>query len=173
MNKTADVLAMMAQAPVVPEPTREAMLRRDEDLPFVDLGDDSEMQLLQVDLAQNLWVVRMRFHPGCQIDKHYHTGPVFAFTLSGAWHYLEYPDEINRAGSYLFEPAGSVHTLRALDEGEPAEVWFAVHGANVNVSETGDVTSIVDAASVLMAYRLLCEATGQSADNVIVLGAET
>ena len=30
--------------------------------------------------------------------------------------YLEYPDDVQTAGSYLFEPAGSTHTLRS-DEG--------------------------------------------------------
>lgn len=157
--------------PAVPEPFRGAFLRTEDDLPFVDLGDGSEMQLLQVDLAQGLWVVRMRFHPGCEIAKHYHTGPVFAVTLSGAWHYQEYPDEINRAGAYLFEPAGSVHTLQTLPGSEePAVVWFSVFGANVNLNPDGSVSNLVDAASVLGIYRSLCDAQGLASDKLIVLG---
>jgi 2,4'-dihydroxyacetophenone dioxygenase len=157
--------------PIVPPPFRGAMLRLESDLPFIDLGDGSQMQLIQVDLAQGLWIVRMLFHPGCRIDRHYHTGPVYAFTLSGAWHYEEYPEEVNRAGAFLFEPAGSVHTLRTLPgSDEPADVWFAVFGANVNMTDDGQVSGIVDAASVLGIYRALCKAQGLSSDKVIVLG---
>ncbi len=47
--------------------------------------------------------------PGVTIQRHKHTGEVLAFTIRGAWKYLEYP-EVNTAGSYLFEPAGSIHT---------------------------------------------------------------
>lgn len=171
MTSVLEIQEMIELAPAIPAPCRGAMLRVEQDLPFVDLGDGSEMQLLQVDLAQGLWIVRMRFNPGCKIDKHYHTGPVFAFTRSGEWHYLEYPDEINRAGSYLFEPAGSVHTLQTLPGSvAPAEVWFTVFGANVNIAEDGSVLNIVDAATVLGIYRALCKARGLSAEKVIVFG---
>lgn len=171
MTGYQDVLDTIAAAPPVPAPLRPAILRTRDDLPFVDLGDGSHLQLLQVDLAQGLWVVRMQFDPGCTIDRHYHTGPVFAFTLSGRWRYKEYPDAINQPGSYLFEPAGSVHTLEtAPGSSEPAHVWFAVHGANVNLDADGQVKTVLDAASVLNAYRALCEASGQSSQNVIVFG---
>lgn len=171
MSAYQQVLDAMKQAPTVPSPLRPAMLRTETETPFVNLADGSHLQLLQVDLTQGLWVVRMRFDPGCAIERHYHTGPVYAFTLKGRWRYREYPDEVNEAGSYLFEPAGSVHTLETMPgETEPAEVWFAVHGANVNIDESGEVTSVLDAASVLNIYRALCQASGQSAENVIVFG---
>jgi 2,4'-dihydroxyacetophenone dioxygenase len=151
---------------------REALHRGRDDLPFVELGDGSHLQLLQVDLGQGLWVVNVRFEPGCTIAKHYHTGPVFAVTASGSWHYLEYPDQINSAGSYLYEPAGSVHTLTAPGAGDgPTTVWFAVFGANVNLDENDQVLSITDAASVLGVYRGLCARAGLSSEGVIVVGA--
>ena len=162
---------LAAQLPAVPTPLHPAILREADSIPFVDLGDGSHMQLLHVDLSQGIWVVRMRFEPGCKIDKHYHTGPVFAFTVRGAWHYLEYPEQVNREGSYLFEPAGSVHTLAALPDGkEPAEVWFTVFGANVNIDDNGNVINILDAATVLGVFRELCRQYGYSSDNVIVAG---
>lgn len=106
----------------------------DEDLPWVSLPDGSKLQVLQVDLNQNLWVVRNRFKPGFGIDTHYHTGPVFAVTMSGEWFYQEYPDKINKAGSYLYEPAHSLHTLTVSDDAtEDAVVWFAIFGSNVIV----------------------------------------
>ena len=41
--------------------------RGEEELPFVDLGDGTLLQLLQVDLAVGVWVIRSRFAPGTTI----------------------------------------------------------------------------------------------------------
>ena len=46
--------------------------------------------------------------PGCALPLHYHTGPAQVYTLSGRWCYREYPDQPQTAGSYLYEPVGSV-----------------------------------------------------------------
>jgi quercetin dioxygenase-like cupin family protein len=132
-----------------------AILRQEQDLPFVDVGDGTELQLLQVDLAQGIWVVRNRFGPDTTIPTHKHTGPVYAFTQKGAWHYLEYPDEVNRDGSYLFEPAGSVHTLHTLDEPE-TDVWFTIYGANLNLDAAGNVEMVIDAHGILPFYVAMC-----------------
>jgi len=146
-----------AVASVIPAPLKSAVhLGADCTLPYVDLGDGSAIQLLHVDLNTGLWISRVRFQPGCTIERHYHTGSVFAVTLEGNWYYKEYPEAINGPGSYLFEPAGSVHTLTISQQATaPALVWFAVYGANVNIAADGAVSSIVDAAQVLGAYRAL------------------
>jgi len=74
----------------------------ESDLPFVDLGAGSKIQLLHVDLRQGLWVIRTLFELGYKVETHYHTGPVFAVTHSGCWYYKEYPDNINTKGSYQY-----------------------------------------------------------------------
>ena len=151
------------------EHAREAILLEQGDVPEVELPDGSTLALLQVDLNNNMWIIRNRFRPGFSVDTHYHTGPVYAFTESGEWFYKEYPKLVNKAGSYLFEPAQSVHTLTvAEDAKEDAVVSFIIMGSNVNVDEKGNVTSIIDAQTVLRIYRALCEASGKSAAKVIV-----
>jgi len=88
--------------------------------------------------------------------------------MSGAWRYRE-SDFVNRAGSYLYEPAGSVHTLEVLeDNSEPTHVFFAVWGANLNLDADGNVESVYDASFILTSYRLLCEAQGLPEPDVIV-----
>jgi 2,4'-dihydroxyacetophenone dioxygenase len=74
-----------------------AIHRGESELPFIEFAEGVELQLLQVDLDQGLWIVRTRFQPGITIQTHKHTGCVFAVTLAGSWKYLEYPDEIGRA----------------------------------------------------------------------------
>ena len=173
MTDTIEPGAMSAEGPQPgPIPIHgltEAIHIGENDLPHVEIGDGSTLQLLQVDLNQGLWVVRTRFQPGYQVAKHYHTGPVFAVTLAGSWYYTEYPDYVNTAGSYLYEPAHSVHTLTVgADNDGPTDVWFAIYGANVNIDEHGNVLSITDAQSVLAAYRALCDAQGLDHSRVIV-----
>jgi 2,4'-dihydroxyacetophenone dioxygenase len=81
-----------------------------------------------------------------------------AFTLSGSWRYLEYP-EINTAGSYLFEPANAIHTLHVPDSNvEITDIWFAIKGANLDLDRDGNVEAVLDAGTVLEIYRAQCKA---------------
>ncbi len=144
-----------------------ALHRGESELPFVDLGDGSTLQLLQVDIEAGLWVIRTRFQPGYLVQTHKHTGQVFAFTLTGSWKYVEYP-EVNTAGSYLYEPAGSVHTLTVAESNtEVTDVFFAIYGANLNLDAEGNITSIVDATTIQQAYFVLCEMQGFDRPDVI------
>ncbi|MEX2294641.1 MAG: 2,4'-dihydroxyacetophenone dioxygenase family protein [Acidimicrobiales bacterium] len=144
------------------------ILRHESELPFVALGDGSTLQLLQVDVDQGLWVIRTKFAAGMTVDTHKHTGSVLAYTMSGSWKYLEYPGDINRAGSYLFEPAGSVHTLHVPeDNDEVTDVFFAIHGANLNLDAAGNVTTVIDAGGIRDFYFAMCEAEGHGRPPVI------
>ncbi len=59
---------------------------------------------------------------------------------------------MNTAGSFLYEPAGSVHTLTVpADNTEPTDVFFAIWGANLNLDADGNVESIIDAGGILQA----------------------
>jgi quercetin dioxygenase-like cupin family protein len=148
-----------------------ALHRGEADLPFVDLGDTGLLQLLQVDLASGVWVVRNRFSPGSTVQTHTHTGHVHAFTQSGSWHYLESPEAVNVAGSYLYEPAGSTHTLHVpASNTEVTDVWFTIHGANLNLGADGQVEMVIDAHAILPVYRMMCaEQHGIDDPPVIVI----
>jgi quercetin dioxygenase-like cupin family protein len=149
---------------------RRAIHRGESELPFVPFGEGLELQLLQVDLDQGLWIVRTRFQPGITIQTHKHTGAVFAVTLAGSWKYLEYP-EVNTAGSYLYEPAGSVHTLHVpATEEAVTDVWFAIYGANLNLDANGNVEAVLDAEFIYNFYRMQCRELGYG-DPPVILGA--
>lgn len=161
--ETAENTTNVAATPGIPA----ALHRAEEELPFVSLTDGVEFQLMQVDIELGLWIVRTKFAPGTTVQRHRHTGTVYAYTSRGAWRYLEYP-EINRPGSYLYEPAGSVHTLHALTENtEVADVFFAIAGANLNLDDDGNVESVTDAGSILKIYLQGCERAGLPRPNVI------
>lgn len=142
-----------------------AVHRGGNELPFVDIGGGSKLKVIMVKPEEGLWIVENIFAAGTEVPRHKHTGPVFAYTVSGAWRYKEYP-EVNRAGSFLFEPAGSVHTLVA-DE-DDTRVWFQMYGVNMNLDAEGNVESVFDGPGTLEAYYLLCEAEGHPRPNVVV-----
>jgi len=146
----------------------KALHRGESELPFVALGDGTHLQLLQVDVEAGLWVIRTKFEAGVVVPTHKHTGEVFAFTLTGSWKYAEYP-EVNLPGSYLYEPAGSVHTLTVPAENDGmTDVWFAIYGANLNLDADGNVESVFDGPGTLEAYYLLAEAEGFPRPKVLV-----
>lgn len=137
-----------------------AMHVGDEQCPWVDAGMGFEFKVLSVRISEGVWVVRNRFEPGSRVQRHRHTGPVYAFTLCGSWKYEEY-DDVNRAGSFLYEPAGSTHTLVVPEDNDDVtDVFFAVWGANLNLDADGNVESVFDAQFILDGYLAMCEAAG-------------
>lgn len=136
-----------------------------DELPFVDIGDGNKLKVIHVDERQGLWIIENIFMAGFSVQTHKHTGPVYGYTTSGAWKYKEY-DYVNRAGSYLFEPAGSIHTLQCIED--DTRVWFQMYGANLNLDDDGSIASISDGEGTLAAYYALCEAQGLPRPNVVV-----
>jgi 2,4'-dihydroxyacetophenone dioxygenase len=135
------------------------------ELPWVDIGGGSKLKVIQVKESEGLWIVENIFQAGYEVQRHRHTGPVYAYTTSGAWRYKEY-DDVNRAGSFLYEPANSVHTLQVIED--ETHVWFQMYGANLNLDADGNIESVLDGASTLAAYYALCEAEGHPRPNVLV-----
>ena len=136
-----------------------------DELPWVDIGGGSKLKVIQVKESEGLWIVENIFQAGYEVQRHRHTGPVYAYTTSGAWRYKEYED-VNRAGSFLYEPANSVHTLQCIED--DTHVWFQMYGANLNLDAGGNVESVLDGASTLEAYYALCEAAGLPKPNTLV-----
>lgn len=118
-----------------------------------------DTQPLFLDTHNGVWVLRVIFHPGVILPTHYHTGTVHLWTLSGKWFYLEYPEQPQTAGSYLFEPGGSVHTFNVpADNEELTETLMIVSGSNVNFDQDGNYVGMLDANSiVLMIDQLIRE----------------
>lgn len=130
------------------------------DTPWVDIPG-GQLRLVHADIAAGVWVVANRFEPGMAVTRHRHTGQVFAWTTAGCWMYREYGVRYE-AGSYVHEPAGSIHTLVVpQDNTELTEVFFVIHGANLDLDENDNITGIVDATSIGHAYRALCEMQGK------------
>ena len=136
-----------------------------EQIPFVELGGGNKLRVLQVKEQEGLWIIENIFQAGFEVQAHRHTGPVWGYTTSGAWKYKEY-DYVNRAGSFLYEPAGSVHTLQCVED--DTRVWFHMTGCNLNLDADGNVESVTDGALTLMGYLAMAEAQGLGRPPVLI-----
>lgn len=134
----------------------------EEALPGVDIWP------LFLDAENGVWVLRALFKPGTTLPSHFHTGTVHFYTTSGCWYYLEYPDEKQTAGSYLYEPGGSVHTFHVPEDAtEPADGFFVISGCNVNFDEEGNFINIMDAGWIEMMVVEAAKARGMNTPRYI------
>jgi len=128
----------------------------------------TEMRLLQADVDAGVYAMAGRMHAGLEVGTHRHLGAVHMFTLSGSWVYREH-DFVNRAGSYLYEPPDSVHTLYVpADNTEVTETLTVVYGRTEYIGEHGEVTAVSDAASNLAMFYESCEAACVPRPNAIL-----
>ena len=160
---------MFGQFPVHTDDLLHVM---EADLPWVPLDDvGSQYQIPIADLNTGMYVSNVRLQPGARFETHYHTGMVLGITRKGAWFYLEQPDTRNVPGSFLVEPASSLHTLTVPEDQEfPTEASFILQGANINLDHNARVISVVDAGIAVNAYRRACEKLGESCEPMIVIG---
>ena len=117
-----------------------------------------EAKIVRVAEDGSSYTLLTRMPPGTRLPKHRHLGPVTGYTFQGSWHYVEY-DWVAEAGSFIYEPPGSVHTLEVLGD-EPAVVLFEITGGLVLFDENDNVVGFQDAESQRELYRMALEAKG-------------
>jgi quercetin dioxygenase-like cupin family protein len=136
-----------------------------EEIPFAEMGGGNLIRVLQVREKESLWIIENVFQAGFEVATHRHTGPVWGYTSSGAWKYKEY-EYVNRANSFLYEPANSVHTLQCIED--DTRVWFHMYGVNLNLDADGNIESVSDGSGTLAFYLALCEQQGLGRPPVLV-----
>ena len=120
----------------------------------------AELRLLQADTNRGIYVMAGRLAGDMEVGTHRHTGAVHMSTLAGAWKYLEH-EFVNRAGSYLYEPAGSEHTLCVPEENEaPTEALFVMYGEVLYLDDDDEVTYVSNVQTNLDLYYQACESAG-------------
>jgi hypothetical protein len=120
--------------------------------PAIDLGHlipGMKLWPLFLDPDNGTWVLYAHYAPGTRLPKHFHTGAVHFFTTRGTWGYEEYPQDPQTAGSYLYEPPGTVHTFNIPAEAtETVEGFMVVSGVNVVFDDDGNYLGTDHAGSM-------------------------
>jgi quercetin dioxygenase-like cupin family protein len=74
------------------------------------------------------WANLLRVRRAGVLSRHLHPAPVHGYVIKGAWRYLEH-DWVARAGTYVFEPPGEIHTLVVDEDVEEMITFFHVSAA--------------------------------------------
>ncbi|WP_237883224.1 2,4'-dihydroxyacetophenone dioxygenase family protein [Pseudomonas sp. PGPR40] len=151
-----------APLPLVGLPQDTLLTVNVEQIPLIkNVFPGIHIQPLRMDPERGEWVIKAIVEPGCSLPIHYHTGTAQVWTIQGCWMYREYPDQPQTAGSYLFEPGGSVHTFYTPETNTEDTITIAwIEGAQVSFNEDGTFHSLNDALSVQYALESLAAARG-------------
>ncbi|MER7836240.1 2,4'-dihydroxyacetophenone dioxygenase family protein [Streptomyces sp. NPDC096040] len=140
-----------APLPLVALPQGELLTVNIDQIPMLKdlVAPGIHIQTLRLDPERGEWVFLSTLAPGCELPIHYHTGSAQVWTIQGRWLYHEYPDQPQTAGSYLYEPGGSVHTFYCPEDNTEDTVALAwIDGAQVSFYEDGTFHSVMDAVTL-------------------------
>lgn len=118
-----------------------------------------KMRPILFDLAHGSWVTLLKIEGEGTLGRHHHAAPVSAWTLDGAWGYREH-DWVARAGSFVYEPPGHIHTLYVHPSERKMLVLFQIQGPLVYLDEKDNAIDYADAFTHLEAYRKYCKESG-------------
>jgi 2,4'-dihydroxyacetophenone dioxygenase len=123
-----------------------AASRKIEDLVVTAIPEDERLWVPQaesiwfrpllLDTVAGQWVNLLRVRRAGVLSRHRHPAPVYGYVIKGSWRYREH-DWVARAGMFVFEPPGEVHTLVCDDDVDEMITLFHVCGALIYYDEAG------------------------------------
>jgi len=125
------------------------------EIPWVPQADGVWFRPLRLSPELGTWTNLLRVTRQGVINLHRHVAPVEAWVVTGQWRYLEH-DWVAQPGSYVFEPAGDVHTL-VTQGNEEMITLFSMHGPIEYIGSDGEVTFVETAQTKMRRYLDFCE----------------
>jgi 2,4'-dihydroxyacetophenone dioxygenase len=135
------------------EMASDRLLNPDE-IPWIPQAEGVWFRPLRISPAQGTWTNLLRVTRRGTVNLHRHLAPVEAWVMAGQWRYLEH-DWTAGPGSYVYEPAGDVHTLTTVGEQEMITL-FSMHGPIEYLGADGQVAYVETAETKLQRYRDFC-----------------
>lgn len=133
-------------------------LRDPEALPWVPQAEGVSFRPLRICPEKGSWTNLLRVSRRGMINLHRHLAPVEAWVVQGQWRYLE-RDWVARPGTYIFEPAGDVHTLATVGNEEMITL-FVMHGPIEYIGDDGETLFVETAETKLTRYADYCAVNG-------------
>lgn len=138
------------------------------EVPWAQVAEGIEIKLLRAGEGTGTYTMMARFAPGTALPSHRHFGRVHVYTLSGRWGYAEY-DWQARAGDYVHEPPGSIHSLRVpSDATEPAVLFMIIDAGMVLMDEHGAMMAVEDADTLRGFYAGALQAAGTAFPDAVL-----
>ena len=135
--------------PIVQQPGIQAEIAvqaiPDDERVWVPQAPDVWFRPLLLNTVTGSWCNLLRVRKSGVLSKHIHPSWVTGYVIKGAWRYLEH-DWIAKAGSFVYEPPGEIHTLVVDDVvGENEMITqFNIHGAMIYLDENGKTSGYED-----------------------------
>ena len=137
----------------------------DDERFYAPLTETVGTRPLWISPTQNRWCDILMAKGAGLVNRHYHPQPVFAYTISGKWGYLEH-DWTATAGDFLYEAPGESHTLVAYESDEPMKVHFNVMGPLIWLDDNGEPNGTFDVFDYIALCKEHYEKIGIGADYV-------
>lgn len=126
-------------------------------LPFFPVPmNGTEIKLLRVNPISGQFILVQKSKPNATINIHKHYGAVIGYTQQGAWGYKEY-NWVAKKGDFVFEPAGSTHTLYTEPGDEETIIFFVIDGAMEFLDENGNTLAMFDWKMAFDLYQNYCK----------------
>ncbi len=139
-----------------------------ESLAWATMAPGIEIRMLRVGGDSGNYTLMTRFAPGTVLPRHRHRGEVHAYTIQGRWFYKEY-DWVAEAGSYIYEPPGSVHTLSVSEDNDgPTLVIFTIDQGLELLDDTGKVIHVEEAHSMQAMYAMVLQNQGDPPPDAVL-----
>jgi len=135
--------------PIVQQPGIQAEIAvqaiPDDERVWVPQAPDVWFRPLLLNTVTGSWCNLLRVRKSGVLSKHIHPSWVTGYVIKGAWRYLEH-DWVAKAGSFVYEPPGEIHTLVVDDVvGENEMITqFNIHGAMIYLDDNGKTTGYED-----------------------------
>jgi 2,4'-dihydroxyacetophenone dioxygenase len=118
----------------------------DDERVWVPQAENVWFRPLLLNTVTGSWCNLLRVRKSGVLSRHIHPSVVVGYVINGAWRYLEH-DWVARAGSFVYEPPGEIHTL-VVDEASGPEnemiTFFNIAGAMVYVDANGQPSGYED-----------------------------
>jgi 2,4'-dihydroxyacetophenone dioxygenase len=157
--------------PIVQQPGIQAEIAvqaiPDDERVWVPQAPDVWFRPLLLNTVTGSWCNLLRVRKSGVLSKHIHPSWVTGYVIKGAWRYLEH-DWIAKAGSFVYEPPGEIHTLVVDDVvGENEMITqFNIHGAMIYLDDNGKTTGYEDVFTKIEMCRKHYIDVGLGADYI-------
>ena len=157
--------------PIVQQPGIQAEIAvqaiPDDERVWVPQAPDVWFRPLLLNTVTGSWCNLLRVRRSGVLSKHIHPSWVTGYVIKGAWRYLEH-DWIAKAGSFVYEPPGEIHTLVVDDVvGENEMITqFNIHGAMIYLDDNGKTTGYEDVFTKIEMCRKHYIDVGLGADYI-------
>jgi len=135
---------------------------------WVPISDTVSSKPVWISPSKNMWADVLMAKSAGLVSRHYHPHPIWAYTISGKWAYLEH-DWVATAGDFVYETPGESHTLVCYETAEPMKVFFVVSGPLMWLDDDGNTIGHYDVHDYIAAARAHYAANGIGADYVDTL----